>query len=391
MIITQVDIYVYKLDQHYRLRGTEDTPGLLPGTDYYFEPHWRQAYSRKVESCLLKLTTDTGLVGWGEAQAPILPETPAAILRHLVGPFLIGKNPLRRSWIHDQLYHVNNIRGHGTGFMLDALSAADIALWDLAGKHYGAPICELMGGPFTTELTAYISGLRQPTHEEQCEAATRYMAEGYAGIKLFPGEHIERTIRDIRKAAGPEARLFCDLLWRCRTEEAIRLGRVLDAEGYEFFEAPLPPENIEGHQKLVQTLDLGIAVGEPLRTAYEFHTWFDNQALTVAQPDVVRTGLTSAQKIAALAEARRIPIAPHVGVCTGIGMAATWQFAAAIPNFLIQEFQFELARRANTLLKTPLEWQNGKLIVPMQPGIGVEIDENALTNVIFDHWTIENE
>ncbi|MGA1198752.1 MAG: enolase C-terminal domain-like protein, partial [Candidatus Latescibacterota bacterium] len=81
--------------------------------------------------------------------------------------------------------------------------------------------------------------------------------------------------------------------------------------------------------------------------------------------------------------------APHVGVCTGIGMAATWQLAAAVPNFLIQEFQFELAKRANTILKTPLEWQNGKLIVPMRPGIGVEIDETALTDVIAEKWTIK--
>ena len=389
MHITQVDIYIYKLDQHYQLRGVQETPGLLPGTDYYFEPHWRQAYSQKVESCLLKLTTNTGLVGWGEAQAPILPETAASIIKNLIGPFLLGKDPLRRAWIYDQLYHINNIRGHGTGFMLDAIAAADIALWDLAGKHYGSPICELMGGPFTTELTAYISGLRQPTLKEQCQAASKYMAEGYAGIKLFPGDNIENTIREVRKAAGSKARLYCDLLWRCRLDEALRLGRILDAEGYEFFEAPLPPEDIAGHQKLVQALDIPIAIGEPLRTVYEFQSWFDHSALGVAQPDVVRTGLTSALKISALAEARRIPVAPHVGVCTGIGMAATWQLAAAVPNFLIQEFQFELAKRANTMLKTPLEWQNGKLIVPMRPGIGVEIDENALTHVIADQWTIQ--
>lgn len=389
MRITQVDIYIYKLDQHYQLRGVQDTPGLLPGTDYFFEPHWRQAYSQKVESCLLKLTTDTGLVGWGEAQAPILPETAASVIKNLIGPFLLGKDPLRRAWIYDQLYHINNIRGHGTGFMLDAIAAADIALWDLAGKHYGSPICELMGGPFTNELTAYISGLRQPTLEEQCQAASQYMAEGYAGIKLFPGENIENTIREVRKAAGPNARLYCDLLWRCRLDEALRLGRILDAEHYEFFEAPLPPEDIAGHQKLVQSLDIPIAIGEPLRTSYEFQSWFDNGALGVAQPDVVRTGLTSALKISALAEARRIPVAPHVGVCTGIGMAATWQLAASIPNFLIQEFQFELAKRANTILTTSLEWQGGKLIVPMQPGLGVEIDENALTNVIAEQWTIQ--
>ena len=391
MKITQVDIYIYKLDQHYQLRGVKETPGLLPGTDYFFEPHWRQAYSRKVESCLIKLTTDTGLIGWGEAQAPLLPATAGSILKNLIGPFLLGQNPLRRSWIYDQLYHVNNIRGHGTGFMLDAIAATDTALWDLAGRHYNAPICELAGGPFTTELTAYVSGLRQPTLEEQCKAASHYMDEGYAGIKLFPGDNIEQTVREVRKAAGPDARLFCDLLWQCRTEEALRLGRVLDTEGYEFLEAPIQPEDTEGHQKLVQALDIPIAIGEALRTAYEFQTWFDNRALEVAQPDVVRMGLTSAFKVSALAEARRVPVAPHVGVCTGIGMAATWQYAAAIPNFHIQEFQLELTQRANTILTTPLETQNGKLLVPQRPGIGVDIDEKALAEVTADHWTIKNE
>lgn len=389
MKITRVDIYIYKLDQHYRLRGVADTPGLLPGTDYFFEPHWRQAYSRKVEACLLKLTTDIGLIGWGEAQAPILPETSASVLKNLIGPFLLGKDPLRRGWIYDQLYHVNNIRGHGTGFMIDAIAAADIALWDLAGKYYEAPVCELMGGPFVTELTAYISGLRQPTLDEQCKAAQNYMAEGYAGIKLFPGENIEQTVREIRKAAGPQARLFCDFLWRCRIDEALRLGRVLDAEGYEFLEAPLQPEDVAGHQKLVETLDLAIAIGEPLRTSYEFQMWFDNRALTVAQPDVVRTGLTSAFKIAAMAEARRIPVAPHVGVCTGIGIAATWQLAAAIPNFLIQEFQLELTQRANAILTTPLEAKGGKLQVPLRPGIGVDVNEAALADMIVERWVVQ--
>ena len=389
MHITRIDIYIYKLDQHYRLRGVEETPGLLPGTDYFFEPHWRQAYSRKVESCILKLTTDTGITGWGEAQAPLLPETPASILKNLFGPFLLGKNPLRREWIQDQLYHMNNIRGHGTGYTLDAASAIDIALWDLAGKHYNAPICELLGGPVNTELTAYVSGLRQPTFEEQCEAAARFMEEGYAGIKLFLGHGLQNdltSLKEIRNAAGPNARLFCDCLWRYRLDEALRLGRSLDAEGYEFLEAPLSPEDLPGHRKLVQSLDLAVAIGEALRTPYEFLPWFERRALEIAQPDVVRSGLTYARKIATLAEAHRIPVAPHVGVCTGIGMAATWQFAAALPNFLIQEFQLELTQTANNILETPLQAQNGRLIVPQGPGIGVHVNEEALASVTTQHW-----
>ena len=391
MQITQIDIYVYKLDQHYQIRGVDEAPGRLPGTDYFFEPHWQHAYSRKVESCLVKLTTSTGIVGWGEAQAPLLPETPASILRNLVGPFLLGQNPLRREWIQDRLYHINNIRGHGTGFMVDAMAAVDIALWDIAGKHYGAPVCELMGGPFTTELTAYVSGLRQPTLEDQCEAARQHMDDGYAGIKLFRGHGLNadiQAVRKIRQAAGPNAQLFCDCLWRYRPDEALRLGRVLDAEGYDFLEAPLAPEDLPGHQKLVGALDTAIAVGEALRTVYEFQPWIGGRALEIAQPDVVRSGLTAAKKIAVLAETHRIPVAPHVGVCTGIGMAATWQFAAAIPNFLIQEYQLELTQNANTILTTPLETRNGRLCVPSAPGLGVEVDETALSGITTDHWQI---
>jgi len=114
MQIDAVDIYVYKYDQHYRLSGTEHVPGLIAGTDYFFEPNWRQAYSRRVETCLIRVAADSGLVGWGEAQAPILPETPGSILRQLFGPFLIGQNPLERARIADELYHMNQVRGHGS-------------------------------------------------------------------------------------------------------------------------------------------------------------------------------------------------------------------------------------------------------------------------------------
>ena len=393
MKIAKVEIFIYKLDQHYQVRGSSETPGLLPGTDYFFEPHWRQTYSRKVESCLIKITTDTEIWGWGEAQAPVLPETPASILRHLVGPYLLGRDPLQRAVIADQLYHINNIRGHESGFLLDALSAVDIALWDIAGKHHGVPVSHLLGGPFRTELPAYVSGLRQPTLDEQADAARGYIDEGFAGIKLFLGHGLpadRETVRRIRSAVDAETRLFADVLWRYRVDESMRMGRLLDELDYEFFEAPLAPEDRAGHRQLVQSLDLSIAVGEAMRTAWEFAPWIaEPRSLGVAQPDVVRCGITNAIKISHLCEAHRIPVAPHVGVCTGVGMAATWQYAAAIPNFLIQEYQLQLTERANTILSTPLKARNGKLLVPTRPGIGVDVDEEALAAVTAHHTTVE--
>jgi len=392
MKITAVDIFIYKYDQHYRLRGSEETPGLIAGTDYFFEPHWRQAYSRRAESCLIRVSTDSGLAGWGEAQAPILPETAGSIIRHLAGPYLLGQNPLERTRLVDELYHMNHVRGHGTGFMVDAIAAVDLALWDLAGRHYSASVVDLLGGPVRRELTAYVSGLRQPTLEAQCEAARRYMSEGFAGIKLFVGRGYEgdaETIRAVRHAAGPEARLFCDFLWRYRVEEAIRLCRVLEDEGYEWVEAPIAPEDLAGHCRMVSTLELAVAIGEALRTPFEFQPWFEKGALTVAQPDIGRSGLTAGLKIAALAETHCVPVAPHVGILSGIGMAATWQFAAAIPNFLIQEAQVEQLEHANRMLSTPLRIREGRPVVPDGPGLGVEVDEEAVRASSAEHWRVE--
>ena len=392
MKITAVDIYMYKYDQHYKLTGSSETPGLIAGTDYFFEPHWRQAYSRRAESCLIRVSTDSGLAGWGEAQAPLLPETPGSIIRHLAGPYLLGQNPLERVRLVDELYHMNHVRGHGTGFMVDAIAAVDLALWDLAGHHHSASVAELCGGPVRRELAAYVSGLRQPTLEEQCEAARRYMDEGFAGIKLFVGKGYEgdaATIRAVRQAAGPGARLFCDFLWRYRVEEAIRLCRVLEDEGYEWVEAPIAPEDLAGHCRMVSTLDLAVAIGEALRTPYEFQPWLERGGLTVVQPDIARTGLIAGLKIAALAEVHRVPVAPHVGISSGIGMAATWQFAAAIPNFLIQEAQVEMLEQANRMLSTPLQIRDGQPQVPSRPGLGVEVNEEAVRASSTEHWRVE--
>ena len=390
MQIRSVDIFVYKDDQHYRLSGTEATPGLISGTDYFRPPAWRQSYSRKVESCLIKITTDSGIAGWGEAQSPLLPETPASIIRHLLGPYLLGQNPLERVRIVDDAYHLNMVRGHGTGFMVDAISGIDLALWDIAGKHYGTSVCELLGGPVRRRLPAYVSGLRQPTLNEQCTAARRFIDEGFAGIKLFLGYGVAEdsaVIRSVRKAV-PEARLFCDLLWRYDVGDAIRVAHVLEGEGYEWLEAPVSHDSVDGHRRMVDKVDIPIAAGEALRTPHEFQTWFENGAIEVVQPDIGRTGITSGMKIAGLAEARNIAVAPHVGVCSGIAMAATWQFAAAIPNFSIQENQLELLRRTSRILNPPLAVEDGELLVPDLPGFGFTIDEDMVRRTSSDHFEV---
>ncbi len=391
MKIAQVEIFALKIDYHYGIGGHQDTPGRLPGTDYYIEPQWPHAYSRLAESCIIKLTTECGLAGWGEASAPLVPETPASILANLVGPALIGQNPLSHEAIYERLFHLMDVRGHTSGFMMDAIAAADIAVWDLRGRHYGAPVSELLGGPLRARLSAYVSGLRQPTWEEQCEAAAARVKEGFAGVKIFTGKslsEVQNEFEDLRDAMGREAFLAVDLLGKFSLQDAIQFGRILDEGRAAWLEAPLNPDDIGGHARLAEAISTPVAIGEHLRSVQQFMPWIQKGALRIAQPDVPRTGITAAKKIADIAHAHHLETALHFGLFTGIGMAATCQVAAALPNFLIQEHQYDLFGPVNQILEEPIDVVDGEIVVPTQPGLGVCVNETRVKELSTEHWIV---
>ncbi len=394
MRIERADVYVLKLDRHYRVAGHSDTPNRLPGADYYFEPQWKQAYSRTTESCLLKLTTDNGTVGWGEAQAPLSPETAASILVRLLAPAVLGQSATGTEVSYDRLYQMMLVRGHNASFYLDAIAAVDVALWDLKGKAWQAPVCEILGGPFRERLPAYISGLRKPTAAERIPLARECMQRGFRGVKMFFGagvDNLGEELAAIREAIGPKGFLGLDNINAHPLGEALRIGRDLDRVGGSWYEAPTLAEDIEGHRTLARRLSTPIAGGENLRSVAQFLPWIRSGAFQVVQPDVGRCGITAARRIAELAQAFHRPTALHVGVCTGVAMAATWQLAAALPTFLIQEHQLDLFETANRLLTTPLRETDGQLEVPTCPGLGVEVDEAAAAQHATEHWVVTTE
>jgi len=394
MKIERADVYVLKLDRHYRVAGHAEAPNRLPASDYYFEPQWRQAYSRNTESCLLKLTTDNGTVGWGEAQAPLSPETTASILVRLLTPAVLGQFALATEVTYDRLYHMMLVRGHNAGFYLDAIAAVDIALWDLKGKAWQAPVCEILGGPFRDQLTAYASGLRKPTARERVPLAREFMERGFQGVKMFFGAGVENLGEElvaIRETIGANGFLALDSIHAHAVPEALRIGRDLDRIKASWYEAPTDPEDLAGHRTLARHLDTPIAGGENLRSVAQFLPWIQSGALEVVQPDVGRCGITAARRIAELAQAFHRPTALHVGVCTAIAVAATWQLAAALPSFKIQEHQFDLFETANLSLRTPLRERAGRLEVPTGPGLGIEVNESTVAEHSTEHWLVTAE
>lgn len=390
--IARVDVFVIRIPHHYQVAGHTETPGRLPGTDYYVEPQWVHAYSNAIESCLVKISTDDGAFGWGEVQAPLSPQAPAALITTLLGPALLGQDPLATSVLYDRLYHLMLARGHTGGFLLDAMAGLDGALWDLKGRHYRAPLFELLGGPFRLELPAYVSGLRVSGLDAKIKAAKQLLQEGFAGVKLFTGAAVpeaELEVREIRAAMEGEAFFAVDAICRYDLARAVQLGRVLDEARADWFEAPLDAEDIDGHSALAHTISTPLAIGETLRTPRAFEPWLRNRALAIAQPDIMRAGITGAVRIAANADACHVPTTLHTGVCTGVGMAASWQVAAALPGHLPQEHQHNLFDAVGVVLKTPLTVRKGKLVVPQQPGIGVEVDEEAVAANAIEHWIVD--
>jgi D-galactarolactone cycloisomerase len=392
MKIQQIDVYPLRLQRHYRVGGHSDTPGRLPGTEYYIEPHWVHAYSSVTECCLVKVTADDGSFGWGEVQAPLTPQTPAALITTLLGPALLGQDALATSTLFDRMYHLMLARGHTGSFLLDAMAGLDIALWDLKGRHYEAPLVEVLGGPYRRELPAYISGLRVQGVAEKVKAARQFCDAGFAGVKIFSGaklEAIQTEAREVRAAIGPEAFFAVDAICKYDLATATRLGHVLDSLQATWFEAPLNAEDVAGHAALARAVTTPIAVGETLRTPRQFEPWLRERALAVAQPDIMRTGITGVLRIAALADAAHVPTSLHTGVCTGIGMAATWQVAGALPAEVPQEHQQDLFEAVSVVLKTPLVQRKGRLIIPERPGLGVDVDEAAVASLATEHWIVD--
>ena len=392
MQVAQIQVFTLRIPHHYKVGGHDDAPSRLPGTDYYIEPQWVHAYSSVTETCLVRVTADDGTFGWGEVQAPLTPQTPAALITTLLGPALLGQDALATAHLYHRLNHLMLARGHVGSFLTDALAGLDIALWDLKGRKYGVPLFELLGGPFRMELPAYVSGLRVKTLDAKLKVAKSFVDDGYAGVKIFTGggtDTIEAEARVVREAIGPHAFFAVDAICKYDLARATRVGRVLDTHGADWFEAPLHAEDVEGHAALARAIATPLAVGETLRTARQFEPWLRSRALAVAQPDIMRCGVTGALKIAALAETHHVPTSLHTGVCTGIGMAATWQVAAALPGDLPQEHQHDLAGPVSKVLKTPLQQHDTRLVVPTLPGIGVEVDEAAVRSLATAQWVVD--
>jgi D-galactarolactone cycloisomerase len=366
--------------------------------DYAFG--WSQRVGDRRQTAICVIETNAGIEGYGEAFYFGGPSSIVAMMiEQALGPLVIGADPFDTSVLWDKLYNWTRDQGQ-KGVTISALSAIDIALWDIKGKALGLPVYKLLGGAYRTKAKAYATGLYEPQGvpsivDALVEEAIGYKTLGFHGMKLKIGYHLTtdvRYVRAIREAIGDDLALMVDANHAYNAPEAIRLARAMEPFDITWFEEPVPPEDIDGYLEIKRNTSIPIAGGECEYTRYGFRDLISRRAVDVLQPDMCATGgFTEMRNIVAMASAANLPVIPHVWG-TNVGLAAALQFFAALPNFPERRFPaepwFEYDRSANPLRdgvsveQFPLE--NGYLAIPDRPGLGITLDMDFIERYSTD-------
>ena len=348
----------------------------------------------------LELHTDEGITGLGERIAGSsysnnvgALKTHISLIEELVEAFLIGQDPRNIERLWDQMYGARHDLRHPSLYATPAISAIDMALWDIVGKAANMPIYNLLGGKYHEKLRAYAympsAGL--DTHPEKAgDVAAQLLAEGNSACKIDPFmplqpvrdiplweiEHAGKIFESIRKTVGNQIEVGIGTHGQLTTYSAIRVAHYLEPYHPFWFEEPVMPENVEEMARVAAHTSIPIATGERLVTKYEFVRVLEKQAAQIIQLDVGQCGgITESKKIASMAEAHYAVIAPHM-YCGPVAAAAAIQISTCSPNFMILEANQGPLHK--TIFKQPLIFENGFIVPPTGPGLGVEFDEDVL-------------
>lgn len=349
----------------------------------------------------VKLTSSDGVVGYGEAYAGTFhPNVVAQMITDVADRHLVDRDPfdIERFWRS----------AYGRGFTLrpdislkGVISALEMACWDIVGKSVGHPVYKLLGGRVHERLRTYTYLYPEPgdttdVYQDPMLAARRaaeYVDRGFTAVKFDPAgpytvmgghqpsqEHLARSIefvRQLREAVGGDADLLFGTHGQFTAEGAIRLAGRLEPYDPLWFEEPVPPDDVAGMARVAARTTIPVAAGERLTTKTEFARLLEAGAASIVQPNLGRAGgILEGKKIASLAEAHNAQLAPHL-YCGPIVGAANVQLATCSPNFLILEGILDWGGFHAEILKTPMPWEDGYIIPPTAPGLGVELDEDV--------------
>lgn len=349
----------------------------------------------------IKLTADSRVEGFGEAYSvPFHPYIVAQMIEDVCERYVVGADPFKieRLW---RIIYSSGYSQRSDLAIMGVLSAIEMACWDIIGKEVDKPVYDLLGGQVHERLRSYTYIYPEESDTSDvysdpdlaAQRASEYVNQGFSALKFDPVgpysafdprqlslealERAELFVRNIREAVGSR----CDLLFgthgQMTTSSAIRLAKRLERFDPLWLEEPVPPENVEEMARVARSTSIPIATGERLATKYEFGQLLAKQAASILQMALGRVGgILEAKKIAGMAEAHYAQIAPHL-YCGPIEGAANIQIDTCSPNFLIQEGIKTWDGFHAEILKEPIRWEEGYIIPPTKPGLGVELDEEV--------------
>jgi D-galactarolactone cycloisomerase len=354
-----------------------------------------QGWVAQRAATIVEVVTDEGVSGWGEALCQGLqpPQIAAAAISSAFRPLLIGEDPARPEVLWHRMY--NRSRDYGLkGAVIGAISAIDIALWDLLGKLLGRPIHALLGGAFRTRVQPYATGFYRISGRGEgkrlAAEAQRHYENGFRAMKIKLGFGVDddvRVMEDIGAALGDApVTLMIDTNHAYGVADAIRLGRALERYQLGWYEEPVAQEDLAGYREVRQAVGCPVAGGENEFTLFGFRDLIGARAVDIVQPDIAAAGgFTACRHITAIAHANGVAVNPHVWG-SAIGQAASLHLIAALPdahpslNATQPIFEYDQSSHPfrRELIHEPIEQNDGWIDIPVGPGLGVEVDRAVL-------------
>lgn len=336
----------------------------------------------------VKVYTDEGVAGVGEGTLEYKEKAFLGALEH-IREYLLGKDPMQIEQHFHNIYRDAYWRGGPV--LMSALSAVEMALWDIKGKALGVPVYQLLGGKCHDKVRIYVngwfSGAREP--EEFGQKAKEAVMRGVTALKWDPfgksyldisNQDLDKALRcvaAVREAVGDQVDLLIEGHGRFNIPTGIKIAKELERFKPMFFEEPVPPDSLESLKAVRDKSPVAISAGERLYSRWDYRRFFDMMPADYIQPDISHAGgIMELKKIAAEAECRYIPFAPH-NPSGPVANAATLQLAATCPNFCILEIMYSDVTWRKDVTDENLTYADGFITIPDKPGLGIELDENA--------------
>ncbi|MBP05210.1 MAG: galactokinase [Chloroflexi bacterium] len=346
---------------------------------------------------LLKIYCEDGTVGIGEGGVHGW-QRPTKTMIETMAPYLLGKDPSLIEHHYQWLYRSSHFMG---SVVQGALSAIDIALWDIKGKRLGVPIYELLSGKTRDKVRCYMHvGMYNPkskselgTTDALVEDALEAVKRGFTAIRFSPyndkfflhksfSEWATESVNNVgavKEAVGESVDVCVEIHRQMSPAEGISLGKRLEKFSPFFYEDPMLPDSPNLMAEIQNNCNIPIATGERFTSIYEFQQLLEAKATSYIRPDLcLASGISGCKKISAMAESHHIKVIPH-NPLSPVSTAACVQLDASIPNFALQEFTGEDQPPKSDLIDNPIKLENGYLIVPEEPGLGITLNEKSLS------------